>query len=158
MATPRSVTLKLAPTIRHRWRWLALMLLTVAAVLAVVAALSQMSTLRAVGTYLTGPEVVAEAQFQGEGCGAHLRWGQDPLSIPTGTRVHFANETGFWQFPVLIERWEDGQVEIVAESPALAVGERWSYVFWEPGQYRMTSSKSMVRLAGLEGSINVRPS
>jgi plastocyanin len=131
-------------------------MLAVAALLGVllVAGATNLNRVRAAHQYLLGSQPVVEARFEGEGCGSHVRWSTTPIHVAPGTRVHFVNDSRYWQFPVAIVDREGGHDEVIASSPALANGQSWTYTFWEPGEYLMTSN-AMLRLAGLEGTVIV---
>lgn len=112
--------------------------------------------------YLAGTEVTVAAEFRGAGCGTHIQWDQEQVAIEAGTRLRFVNSSGFgsasslWEIPVQIEKLgAGGEREIVYTSPPLRDGESWSYLFWETGDYIVTSSNTMIRYAGLESSVSV---
>jgi hypothetical protein len=107
--------------------------------------------------YAFGPEHRFSAVLAGDGCGAHLDWEATETIVPRGSRVAFANQSVFWQIPVIIERKAgDGTFEAVAESHAVKPGEAWNYTFWRSGHYRVVSADDTQRAAGLETLISVR--
>lgn len=106
--------------------------------------------------YLTGPELLISADMQGEACGSHLEWLVDSREVAAGTKVKIANDSTYWQIPVIIEREQsDGSWDRVAESPKLRGGENWTHTFWRGGTYRVVSADETQRLAGLETIISV---
>ncbi len=128
---------------------LALLMLGIAGVLASIAA-------GPVVQYVAGDEVRISAGMQGEACGSHLEWEMESKSIAAGSKVTIANDSTYWQIPVVIERQEsDGSFRVVDESPALRGGESYSHTFWRGGTYRISSADETQLLAGLETVISV---
>jgi hypothetical protein len=106
--------------------------------------------------YLTGPEIRIAAGMEGEACGSHLEWLMDSREIEAGSKVTIANDSTYWQIPVLIEREQsDGSWDRVAESPKLLGSESWTHTFWRGGTYRIVSGDETQRLAGLDTVISV---
>lgn len=128
---------------------LALLMLGIAGVLASIGAGPVMQ-------YLAGDEVRISAGMQGEACGSHLEWDMESRTIAAGSKVTIANDSTYWQIPVVIEREQsDGTFTVVAESPTLRGGESWSHTFWRGGTYRISSADETQRLAGLDSAISV---
>jgi hypothetical protein len=106
--------------------------------------------------YLIGPEIRVSAGMQGEACGSHLEWEMESRQIDAGSKMTIANDSTYWQIPVLIDRQQsDGSWKTVAESPKLLGGEEWTHTFWRSGTYRIVSADETQRLAGLETLISV---
>lgn len=116
---------------------------------------------RAYYHYYTQPERVVAAELKGLACGSHLRWSGSIDRIPAGTRVTFVNNLDPvslpWSVPVKIAAADTSQAEALAESPPIKPGESWSYVFWRPGRYFVTSGNEMQSLAGLGIWVTVEP-
>jgi hypothetical protein len=128
---------------------LALLLLGIAGILVSVGA-------NPVLQYLTGPEIRIAAAMEGEACGSHLEWAMESRVIEAGSKVTIANDSVYWQIPVIVERQQsDGSWDTVAESPRLRGGEEWTHTFWRGGTYRIVSADQTQRLAGLETVISV---
>lgn len=106
--------------------------------------------------YIAGDEIRMSAAAQGEACGSHLEWEMESRMVPAGSTVTIANDSTYWQIPVVIEREQsDGTFRAVNESPTLRGGESWRHTFWRKGTYRISSADETQRIAGLETVISV---
>lgn len=128
-----------------------------AAALALVAAVPAVAAAGPVQRYLFAPETVMTVQLKAAlPCGDHLTWGPRDLDIRPGTRVRFVNGSQFWHIPIKITADESPLSPAVAESPPLPPGASWTYTFWRPGNYLVTSSQLALYWSGVKGWVNVQ--
>src|SRR5690606_27254301 len=79
------------------------------------------------------------------------------MTVARGNRVRFVNTTPFWTVPVMVTAGDTPDGPPWVASPALRPGESWTYIFWQPGRFTVTSANPLQRWAGLQGHLTVRP-
>jgi len=111
----------------------------------------------AIYRYVRGADTVIEVRLIGIACGSHLQWEPRSLTVARGNRVRFVNTTPFWTVPVMVIASDTPDGPPWATSPPLRPGESWTYTFWKPGRFTVTSANPLQRWAGLQGHLTVRP-
>lgn len=109
----------------------------------------------AVYRYLLGPTVTVEIQYVGIACGSHLQWNPNLMEVRPGTRVEFVNTTPYWTVPIKIAASNDLAAPALTTSPPIAPAATWIHVFWQQGDYFLTSTEAMQQQAGLAGWLGV---
>lgn len=105
--------------------------------------------------YVFAPTVTVEIQYVGIACGSHLQWNPNLATVAPGTRVEFVNTTPYWTVPIKIAASSDLAAPAVAVSPPVAPAATWTHVFWQRGDFFLTSTQEMQQQAGLAGWLSV---
>lgn len=105
--------------------------------------------------YMLGPVVTVEIQYVGIACGSHLQWNPSLANVAPGTRVEIVNTTPYWTVPIKIAASNDLAAPALATSPPVAPAATWTHVFWQRGDFFLTSTEPMQQQAGLSGWLTV---